>query len=150
MLKSKVGYSVNQDSFMSGLESAKESTKDFNNVKLNLLYTSVNNDVKKVVKGVLSASDAPVIGCTSSGGIIVPDGYITSENGFSGIMSFNDANMTVGVACHEAGKDARAIGRKVAIEAVNNAKTSRAPAYFYMIASPKEEEEYLMGIQDVI
>ena len=37
MLKSKVGYSVNPDSFMSGLESAKESTQDFNNVKLNLL-----------------------------------------------------------------------------------------------------------------
>ena len=50
MLKSKVGYSINPDSFMSGLESAKESTKDFNNVKLNFLYTSVNNDVKKVVK----------------------------------------------------------------------------------------------------
>ena len=58
--------------------------------------------------------------------------------------------MTVGVACHEAGKDPRAIGRKVAIEAVENAKTTRAPAYFCMFASPKEEEEYLMGIQDVI
>ena len=58
--------------------------------------------------------------------------------------------MTAGVACHEAGRDARTIGRKVAIEAVENAKTTRAPAYFYMIASPKEEEEYLMGIQDVI
>lgn len=150
MLKSKVGYSVNPDDFMSGLESAKESTKDFNNVKLNFLYTSVKNDVKKVVKGVLSANDAPVIGCTSSGGIIVPDGYITSDDGFSGVLSLNDANMTIGVACHEAGKDARAIGRKVAIEAVGNAKTTRAPAYFYMIASPKEEEEYLMGIQDVI
>ena len=58
--------------------------------------------------------------------------------------------MTIGVACHEAGNDPRAIGRKVAIEAVENAKTTRAPAYFYMVASPKEEEEYLMGIQDVI
>lgn len=150
MLKSKVGYSINPDSFMSGFEAAKESTKDFNNVKLNFLYTSVNNDVKKVVKGVQSANDAPIIGCTSSGGIIVPDGYITSENGYSGVLSLNDTNMIVGVACHEAGKDARSIGRKVAIEAVNNARTSRAPAYFYMVASPKEEESYLMGIQDVI
>ena len=150
MLKSKVGYSINPDAFMSGLESAKESTKDFNNVKLNLLYTSVNYDVKKVVKGVQSANNAPIIGCTSSGGIIVPDGYVTSDEGYSGVMTFNDTNMVVGVACHESGKDARAIGRKVAIEAVSNAKTTRAPAYFYMVASPKEEEEYLMGIQDVI
>ena len=150
MLKSKVGYSVNTDSFMVGLESAKEATKDFNNVKLNFLFTSVKNDIKKVVKGVQSATNSPIIGCTSSGGIIVPDGYVTSENGFGGVLSLNDPNMIVGLACHESGRDARTIGRKVAIEAVENAKTTRAPAYFYMVASPKEEEDYLMGIQDVI
>lgn len=150
MLRSKVGYSINPDSFMVGVESAKESTKDFSNVKLNFLFTSVKNDIKKVVKGIQSTNNAPIIGCTSSGGIIVPDGFITSEDGFGGVLSFNDPNMTVGIACHEAGRDARTIGRKVAIEAVENAKTTRAPAYFYMIASPKEEEEYLMGIQDVI
>lgn len=150
MLKSKVGYSTNPDSFMVGLESAKESTKDFSNIKLNFLFTSIKNDIKKVVKGIQSTTTAPIIGCTSSGGIIVPDGFITSEDGFGGVLSLNDPNMTVGVACHESGRDARAIGRKVAIEAVENAKTTRAPAYFYMVASPKEEEEYLMGIQDVI
>lgn len=150
MLRSKVGYSINPDSFMTGLESAKEATKDFTNVKLNFLFTSVKNDIKSVVKGVNSATMAPVIGCTSSGGIIVPDGVISSETGFSGVLSLNDSDMVVGVAAHEAGRDARTIGRKVAIEAVENAKTTRAPSYFYMVASPKEEEEYLMGIQDVI
>lgn len=150
MLKSKVGYSINPDSFIQGLESAKESTKDLNSIKLNFLYTSVNSDIKKVTKGVQEVTSAPIIGCTSSGGIIVPDGFITSENGFAGVLSLNDSNMKVGIACHDSGRDARAIGRKVAIEAVSNAKTNRAPAYFYMVASPKEEEEYLMGIQDVI
>ena len=66
------------------------------------------------------------------------------------MMVLDEADMTVGVACEKAGKNARAIGRKVAIEAVENAKTTRAPAYFYMVASPKEEEDYLLGIQDVI
>ena len=150
MLKSKVGYSTNQDSFIAGLTSAETSTKDLGNIKLNFLFTSCKNDSKKVTKGVQSVTDAPIIGCTSSGGIIVPDGYIHSENGYVGVLSINDPNMEVGVACHEAGKDPRAIGRKVAIDAVSDAKTTRAPAYFYMIASPKEEEEYLMGIQDVI
>lgn len=150
MLRSKVGYSINPDSFMTGLEAAKDATMDFSNVKLNFLFTSAKSDVKKVTKGVKSATTAPVIGCTSSGGIIVPDGIITSETGFAGVLSLNDSDMTVGVACHEAGRDARAIGRKVAIEAVENAKTTRAPSYFYMVASPKEEEDYLMGIQDVI
>ena len=50
MLRSKVGYSINPDSFMVGVESAKESTKDFSNVKLNFLFTSVKNDIKKLLK----------------------------------------------------------------------------------------------------
>ena len=150
MLKSKVGYSINADSFKAGEETAKMATEEMSHAKIAFLYTSVNNNVDEVVKGARSITDAPIIGCTSSGAVMVPDGIITSENGFAGMMVLDDKDMTIGVAAHEAGKDARAIGRKVAIEAVENAKTTRAPAYFYMVASPKEEEEYLMGIQDVI
>ena len=150
MLKSRVGYSLKSDSYESGKETASESIKSLNHVKINLLYTSCKNDIKKVLKGVREVTETPIIGCTSSGGLIVPDGYITSENGFTGMMSLADEQLVVGVACKEAGRDARAVGRKVAIEAVENAKSTRAPAYFYMIASPKEEEAYLMGIQDVI
>lgn len=150
MLKSKIGYSLNKDSFMAGIETAQQSTQNMANAKIGFLYTSAKNDVKGVIKGVESACKIPLIGCTSSTGIIVPDGYINSDNGFAGMMTFADDDMTVGVACHEAGRNAREIGRKVAIKAVENAKTTRAPAYFYMVASPKEEEDYLMGIQDVI
>lgn len=150
MLKSKVGYSINPDYYEMGIETAKEATKDFSNVKLSFLYTSEKCEIKKVIKGIKEVSMTPIIGCTSSQAIIVPDGVITSEDGFSGMLSLNDQNMTVGLACHEGGKDPRAIGRKVAIAAVEDAGTTRAPAYFYMVASPKEEEEYLMGIQDVI
>ena len=149
MLKANVGYSIKEDSYEEGLEIAN-TTKSLNHVKLNLLYTSCKNDIKNVVKGVREVNDAPIIGSTSSGGLIVPDGYITSDKGFAGMMSLDDEDLVVGVACKEAGRDARAIGRKVAIEAVENAKSTRAPAYFYMVASPKEEEAYLMGIQDVI
>ena len=150
MLKAKVGYSINPDSFIQGLETAKKSTKDLNNIKLSFLYTSCKSDSKKIIKGIQEVTDTQIIGCTSSSGIIVPDGYVTSENGFAGMLSISDQNLVVGLGCHEAGKDPRIIGRKVAIEAVQNAKSTRAPAYFYMVASPKEEELYLMGIQDVI
>ena len=150
MLKSQVGYSINQDSFMAGVQTAQESTKNLPNSQLGFLFTSVKNDVKSVVKGIESVVKTRIIGCTSSNGIIVPDGYITSPDGFVGMLTLDDVNLTVGVACHEAGSNPRAIGRKVAIAAVEDAKSTRAPAYFYMVASPKEEEEYLMGIQDVI
>lgn len=150
MLRSKVGYSTNEDSFITGVETAKKATKDSSNTKYGFLFTSEKNDIKALVKGIRTVTNIPLIGCTSSNGIIVEDGIIASDKGFAGMLSFDDKNMTVGVACHEAGKDPRAIGRRVAIEAVENAKTTRAPAYFYMVATPKEEEEYLMGIQDVI
>ena len=150
MLKSKVGYSINPNYLVAGLETAKQSTKDFSDVKINFLYTSEKSDIKRVINGIREVTASPIIGCTSSRGIIIPDGYITSDYGYSAMMSLDDLNMSVGVACHEAGQNPRAIGRKVAIEAVQNAKSTRSPAYFYMVASPKEEEEYLMGIQDVI
>ena len=150
MLRSKVGYSTNEDSFITGVETAKKATKDSSNTKFGFLFTSEKNDIKALVKGIRTVTNIPLIGCTSSNGIIVEDGIIASDKGFAGMLSFDDKNMTVGVACHEAGKDPRAIGRRVAIEAVENAKTTRAPAYFYMVATPKEEGEYLMGIQDVI
>ena len=150
MLKSQIGYSISENSFVAGQETAMKATVDMPNAQIGFLYTSCKNNIEEVVKGVRNITDTQFIGCTSSGSLIVPDGVIESENGFAGMMMMDDPDMTVGVACHEAGKDARTIGRKVAIAAVENAKTTRAPAYFYMIASPKEEEEYLMGIQDVI
>ena len=150
MLKSGVGYSKNLDYYVSGIETAEMATSDLNEQKLGFLYTSCNDDIKEVLKGIRTITSVPLIGCTSSGGLIVPDGIIESNESYAGMLVLNDGEMTVGVACHEAGKNPRAIGRKVAIDAVANAKTTRAPAYFYMVASPKEEEEYLLGIQDVI
>lgn len=150
MLKSHVGYSVNNDNISAGIETAKMAIKDSVSPKIGFLYTSEKNNIKELVKGIRNVTNMPIIGSTSNEAIIVEDGIITSENGYAGMLSLDDKNMTVGVASHEAGRDPRAIGRKVAIEAVENAKTTRAPAYFYMVASPKEEEEYLMGIQDVI
>lgn len=150
MLKTKVGYSTLKDSYAKGKEAAKNANVGMR-PKLGMMYCSCNDDVEEVVNGAMSSmKGAPVIGCTSSGMIITNDGIIESEDGFAGLMSFDDKNMNIGVAAHKAGKNAREIGRKVARQAVENAKENYSPNYFYMVASPKEEEDYLMGIQDVI
>lgn len=150
MLKTKVGYSTKENSFASGIETAKAAGKGMK-PKLALLYTSVLLNQKEVVKGVRSTlRGVPMVGCTSSGMIMTNDGIISSDQGFSGMMTFDDKAMKVGVASHVAGKNAREIGRKVARKAIEDAGEYYAPNYFYMVASPKEEEEYLMGIQDVI
>ena len=150
MLKTKVGYSTLKDSYAKGKEAAKSANVGMR-PKLGMMYCSCNDDVEEVVSGAMSSmKGAPIIGCTSSGMIITNDGIIESEDGFAGLMSFDDKNMNIGVAAHKAGKNAREIGRKVARQAVENAGENYSPNYFYMVASPKEEEDYLMGIQDVI
>ena len=150
MLKTKVGYSTLKDSYAKGKEAAKNANVGMR-PKLGMMYCSCNDDVEEVVSGAMSSmKGAPIIGCTSSGMIITNDGIIESEDGFAGLMAFDDKNINIGVAAHKAGKNAREIGRKVARAAVENAGENYSPNYFYMVASPKEEEDYLMGIQDVI
>ena len=151
MLKSNVGWSTNEDSYTQGKESAKKAVVDLIQTKVAFLYTSVDCDVKKVLDGAKSElGTAPIIGCTSSAGLIVPDGFISGDKGFTGILAIGDPDTNVGVASSERGKDPRETGRKVAMEAMKKAGRKDAPAYFYMVASPAEEEFYIKGIQDVI
>ena len=151
MLKSNVGWSTNEDCYTQGKESAKKAVVDLIQTKVAFLYTSVDCDVKKVLEGAKSElGTAPIIGCTSSAGLIVPDGFISGEKGFTGILAIGDPDTNVGVAASERGKDPRETGRKVDLEAMKKAGREDAPAYFYMVASPAEEEFYIKGIQDVI
>ena len=149
MFKTKVSYSTNADAFICGQETANGAV-NIGDVKLGMLFTSCAMDQKKILEGVKSVfGNKPVIGCTSSGAIITPDGLIAGDN-FSGMMSFSDDDLIVGVAGSPAGKNAREIGKQIAREAITNAGIKKVPSYFYMVASPKEEEDYLKGIQDVI
>ena len=151
MLKSNVAWSTEKDSYNAGKNTAKEAVKDLMQTKVAFLYTSADNNVEEVLKGAKEElGTAPIIGCTSSSGIIVPDGYISSENGFVGILSIGDPDTVVGVAGSKKEKTARETGRNVAKEAMQKAGLDFAPEYFYMVASPGEEEEYLKGIEDVI
>ncbi len=151
MLKTNVSYSISKNSYDAGKDCAKKAVVDLIETKVAFLFTSVDYNQKEVLEGAKSElGTAPIIGCTSSGGIIVPDGFITSDHGFAGMMAFGDPDLTVGVAGSERGKDPRETGRQVAIEAMRKAGKDIRPAYFYMVASPAEEEFYLKGIEDII
>ena len=151
MLKSNVGWSVNESSFEAGKEAAKKAVVDLLQTKVAFVYTSADNKVEEVLNGAKAElGTAPIIGCTSSGGIIVPDGYITSDHGFAGILALGDPDLTVGVAASPRKECPRKTGAEVAKEAMKKAGRTDAPAYFYMVASPAEEESYLKGIEDVI
>ena len=150
MLKAKVGYSKNVDAYEAGVETAKTSTEGIS-AKIGLLFNSVGYDQKKLMEGIKSvASDVDVIGCTSSAGIITPDGYMIDESGTAGMLTLGGDDLTVACYGMAKGKSARETGREVAKKALEKAGLDYAPDYFFMSASPAEEEEYIKGIQDVI
>lgn len=151
MLKSNVSWSTNAESYKQGKEAAKKAVVDLIQTKVAFLYTSVDCNVAKVIEGAKSElGTAPIIGCTSSAGIITPDGFISGDNGFTGILAIGDPDLTVGVASSSKKEDARTTGQMVAKEAMKKAGRTDSPAYFYMVASPAEEEDYIKGIEDVI
>ena len=149
MLKTKVGYSNIADAFEAGAETAKKASVGLK-PKAGLLFNSVAYDQKELMKGIQSEADYDVIGCTSSAGLITPDGYMIDENGVAGMMTFDDENLTVACYGMPKKKNARETGRQVALKALEKAGIDYAPDYFFMTASPAEEEEYIKGIQDVI
>lgn len=150
-MKAMVGSSILANSYEAGVETAKNAMKGLKKPKVGLLFTSIKYDQNDVIKGVKSVNkDIKVIGCTSSGAIMTPEGIISSDNGFAGMMLLEDNELNVGVAGSPRGNDPRETGRKIAKEAMNDAGKKFAPVAFAMFASPAEEEYYLKGIQDVV
>ena len=118
-MKAMVGSSILSNSYEAGVETAKNSMKGIKAPKLGLLFTSVKYDQDEVIKGIKSVSpELKVIGCTSSGAIMTPDGIISGENGFAGMMVLEDNELNVGVASSPRGQDPRSTGRKIAREAM--------------------------------
>ena len=151
MLKTKVGYSQNIDAFNSGVETARMANV-IENPQVGLLFTSCVQDQNKIMEGIKSVlGDVPVVGCTSSAAICTQDGYLNKETGYSGMMLFGGDCEVVTAGSRKTNEEPREIGRRIAKEAISKLKgTDKEPDYFFMSASPANEEEYLKGIQDVI
>ena len=151
MLKAKVGYATNANAKEAGIEAAKMALEHVEHAKMGMVYTSSFYSQEEVLEGIKEVvGDLPILGSTSKGAIIVPEGVVTSEHGFVGMLVFDDEDLEVGVAIHEAIEDKRELGRKLALEALENAGKDYAPSYYYLVSSTKEEELYMKGIQDIL
>ena len=150
-MKTKVGYSENVDAFASGKETAQMANV-IENPQVGLFFTSVVQDQEELMKGAKSIlKDVPIIGCTSSAAICTHDGYLNKETGYSGMMLFGGDLEVVTAGSKKTAEQAREIGRRIAKEALSKRKgNDKEPDFFFMTASPANEEEYLKGIQDVI
>ena len=150
MLKAKVGYSKLEDAYEAGVETAKTASEGLK-PKFGLLFNSVGYDQKKFIEGVKTVlPETDIVGCTTSAGILVPDDYMIDEKGTGELLTFDDEDMVVACYGMAKKKSARETGREVALKALEKAGLDYAPDYFFMSASPVEEEEYIKGIQDII
>jgi len=145
MLNIKVGSTTLQDP----CEAAKEATQNMQGAKLAFLYSSVNYNQAALLGGVRAElPGASVVGNTSFTGVITPQGFVGGDY-FAGLMSF-EGDIIIGAAGSDRGDCPVATGEKVAREAMKKAGKSTAPDFFYMVASPGEEEFFLKGVTKVI
>ena len=151
MLKTKVGYSENADAYASGVETAKMANV-IENPQVGLFFTSCVQDQQKLMEGAKSVlGNVPIIGCTSSAAICTQDGYLNKETGYSGMMLFGGDVEVVTAGSKKTDESPREIGARIAKEALSKVKgKDKEPDFFFMTASPANEEDYMKGIQDVI
>lgn len=150
-MKINVEYSTNDNAEECGNTIAKKAVLDLFQTKLAVIFSSEKYNTNSLLKGAKSIlGTAPIIGCTSKKGIITRDGFITSKKGFAGIMAIGDEETAIGTAISDKIISARNTGRKIAKMARDKINPNCSPAYFMIITTPGEEEEYLKGVQDEI
>lgn len=151
MLTIKTGSSTNPNAAAAGKEIAQQVRECLNDMKMAFVYSGVQYDQNEFLKAISAElPGVPLIGNTSFTGVITPDGFVSGEDGFAGIMAISDDELTVGVAGMPKEGTARQTGRMVAEKAMKAAGKDEPPAYFYMSAPSGEEEYYLKGITEVV
>lgn len=151
MLKANVGSSMSNNAKVAGKEAAAKAKVGLDEIKMAFVYGSCDYDIKEMISGISEElPNIPLIGNTSFTGIITPEGFVGSDNGFVGVMALSDPNMEVGIASIKRGDSPIEDGKTIALEAMKAANKTCGPKYFYMAASPAEEEFYLKGISSVI
>lgn len=143
-----IATSTNADVYKAAIE-VSDAVK-VENLKAVFAYCSCDYDVEALITAVGKELGVPVFGNTSFTGIITQDGFIGGDYPFVGLMAFADPDLTVGVAA--LAKDGCSVerGKLLACECLKAAGKNTAPDYFYMAASPAEEEFYLRGISSII
>lgn len=151
MLNANTGSSTNRIPKIAGGEAAQKAKVGLTDIKMAFVYASCDYDLDEMLKGIQEVMpEVPCIGNTSFTGVILPEGYVSGQDGFIGMMAIADADLQVGIASVKKRKNAIEDGMEVAQKAMNNAGKTEAPDYFYMVAPPGEEEFYLKGITRII
>ncbi len=146
-----VATSIAGSAAEAGAEVAKKIAAQATDAKVAFAYGSCDYDSAELL-GAIAAElpGVPVVGNTSFTGIITPEGFVGGDTPFVGILALG-GDLAVGCAgAARSEGEPRELGARLAKEAMAAAGKDEAPAYWYMAASPAEEEYYIKGVTDVI
>ena len=152
-MKSFVATSKASSAADAGKEVAAKIKAGIEDAKVAMAYGSCDYDSASLLAAIAEElGDIPVLGNTSFTGIITPEGFVGGDDLFVGILALGGDDVVVGTAgaSRETDECPRCIGKKLAEQAMAAAGKDCAPDYWYMAASPAEEEYYIKGVTDVI
>ncbi len=152
-MQSFVATSIAQTAAEAGKEAAAKVSAGIAGAKVAMAYGSCDYDSKELLEAIAAElPGVPVVGNTSFTGIVTPEGFVGGDTPFVGIMALGGDDVVVGTAgaARDTAECPRAIGKKLACEAMKAAGKDCAPDYWYMAASPAEEEYYIKGVTEVI
>lgn len=152
-MQSFVATSTAATAAEAGREVAGKIKAGIADAKVAMAYGSCDYDSAELLAAIAEElPGVPVLGNTSFTGIITPEGYVGGDTPFVGILALGGDDVVIGTAGAPAGSDhcARCVGKNLAKAAMEAAGKDCAPAFWYMAASPAEEEYYIKGVTDII
>ncbi|ACV21616.1 Uncharacterized conserved protein [Slackia heliotrinireducens] len=151
-MKGFVATSTAATAAEAGKDVAAKIAAGIEGAKVAMAYGSCAYDSAELLAAVAAElPGVPVVGNTSFTGIITPEGYVGGDTPFFGILALGGDDLVVGTAGAPRGEQCpRKTGAELAKAAMAAAGKDCAPAYWYMVASPAEEEYYIKGVTDVI
>lgn len=152
-MQSFVATSIAPTAAEAGKEVAAKIAAGISDAKVAMTYGSCDYDSAELLAAIAEGlPGVPVLGNTSFTGIVTPEGFVGGDTPFVGILALGGDDVVIGTAGAPAGSDhcARCVGKNLAKQAMEAAGKDCAPDYWYMAASPAEEEYYIKGVTDVI
>jgi len=150
------GWSIDNDAIEAVNEAASLVSSELGekSPEYVILFSTVGYD-SEVVLGEVNKifPNAQVYGGTSCAAVMTKNGYHAGEVGSLALMGVSSENISFGVGGADLDKEdsPREAGGKAITEAVKNAgREGETPAIVLITAAPGEEEEILLGIEDVI
>lgn len=149
MIKASTGRSNNKDALKAGIEACKTAMDKLGRkADMIIVFSSVNYNQEKILKGVRSVSKKiPLVGCSDAGEIT--NQGPTSKQIAVMALTLNGNNFAVGIG-KGAGKDSQKAGRAAAREVKKKLKGEMSLFLMFLDGLAENGAAAVRGVQDIL